>query len=67
MQVIEKAREVWKEDASRCTLIERVDFVGGDFFKHGRRLLRSSIPEAGPLASVTIHDTPHHPQQQKTA
>lgn len=35
LQVIQKAREVWKDDGSRSALLERVDFVEGDFFKHG--------------------------------
>ena len=39
VQVITRARELWKEEAGKRELLDRVAFKEGDFFDHGESSL----------------------------
>ena len=51
MQVIDRSRKLWSEEADKAALRERTSFVAGDFFKSGamrvclrQRLMISALP-----------------------
>ena len=51
MQVIDRSRKLWSEEADKAALRERTSFVAGDFFKSGalraclrQRLIMSALP-----------------------
>ena len=43
-QVITRARELWKEEARKSALLDRMGFQAGDFFNHGEQLQPETCP-----------------------